>query len=316
MVEPMAPTGTDRQDGTAGWQGQVHRARALASALPDLLVEAHHEAASIVAGWHGRRRPGAGETFWQFRPFHDGEPAARIDWRRSARDEHLHVRETEWEAAHTIWVKPDISPSMDFASRLARATKRDRAVVLSLALAELLARAGERVAIPGLTRPLASRNVAERLAASLAHAPRTAGETSLEGLKRFDDVVILSDLLDPLEETSRFLRSVADTGANVHLVAILDPAEETFPYAGRTEFRDPETGARVLAGRAESWRETYQAELGAHFDELRRLAEGFGGALLVHHTDRPAGEPLFVLHARFAERREAGVRLSGAGAGR
>ncbi len=311
----MAAPGADTSKaGPPDWQGTVHRARALASALPDLLVEAHHAAASIVAGWHGRRRPGPGETFWQFRPFHDGEPASRIDWRRSARDEHLYVREKEWEAAHTVWIAPDISASMDFASRLARATKRDRAVVLGLALAELLARAGERVAIPGLTRPLASRNVVERLAAALAHAPDAAPNRRIEGLRRFDDVVVISDFLDPLPQTTEYLMSLANAGANIHLLAVLDPAEETFPYGGRTEFRDPETGTRIVAGRAEGWRDDYRRLLGAHFDALRRLAEGLGGTLLVHHTDRPAGEPLFVLHARFAERREAGVRLAHAGA--
>ena len=49
-----------------------------------------------------------------------GEEARRIDWRRSARDDNLYVREREWEAAHTIWLWPDRSPSMAFSSRLAR----------------------------------------------------------------------------------------------------------------------------------------------------------------------------------------------------
>ena len=44
---------------------------------------------------------GSGETFWQFRPFVSGEPVVRVDWRRSAREEHAFVREREWEAAHT-----------------------------------------------------------------------------------------------------------------------------------------------------------------------------------------------------------------------
>ena len=38
---------------------------------------------------------------------------------------------------------------MDFARDLARETKRDRALVLTFALAELLVDGGERVGIPG-----------------------------------------------------------------------------------------------------------------------------------------------------------------------
>src|SRR6185503_1047768 len=93
-------------------------AKGISSGLPDLLVEARRVAATVLAGWHGRRVSGRGETFWQFRPFVTGEPAAAIDWRRSARDEHLYVREKEWEASHTVWMWVDLSRSMSFRSRL------------------------------------------------------------------------------------------------------------------------------------------------------------------------------------------------------
>ena len=89
-----------------------------------------------MLGLHGRRHPGPGETFWQFRPYVPGEPARQIDWRRSARDDHLYVREREWEASQTVWLWVDLSPSMDFRSRLSETTKLDRAVILMLALAE------------------------------------------------------------------------------------------------------------------------------------------------------------------------------------
>ena len=49
-----------------------------------------------------------------------GEEARRIDWRRSARDNHLYVREREWEAAHDYHLWMDVSPSMAFASSLAQ----------------------------------------------------------------------------------------------------------------------------------------------------------------------------------------------------
>ncbi|HLJ01279.1 MAG TPA: DUF58 domain-containing protein, partial [Bradyrhizobium sp.] len=86
--------------------------RTLAASLPRLVLEARRIAANVIHGLHGRRRAGAGESFWQYRRFVSGEPAQRVDWRRSARDDHLYVREQEWEAAHTVWLWPDRSPSM------------------------------------------------------------------------------------------------------------------------------------------------------------------------------------------------------------
>src|SRR5690606_16309845 len=136
----------------------------LAETMPRLMLEARRVAATIIHGLHGRRRAGAGENFWQFRRFVSGEAAHRIDWRRSARDEHLYVREREWEASHTIWIWPDRSPSMDFVSSLSRDSKLERALVLAFALADVLVQGGERVGIPGLTRPSANRNIIEGMA--------------------------------------------------------------------------------------------------------------------------------------------------------
>src|ERR1700689_882341 len=106
----------------------------LADAMPRLILEARRVAATVIHGLHGRRRAGPGENFWQYRRFMSGEPASRVDWRRSARDDHLYVRELEWEAAHTVWIWPDRSPSMVFASPLVRDTKLYRALVIALAL--------------------------------------------------------------------------------------------------------------------------------------------------------------------------------------
>src|SRR5690606_7910068 len=142
----------------------------LAAGLPALLIEARRVASIILAGWHGRRTSGPGETFWQFRPFLPDDPHSGIDWRRSARDNHLYVRETEWEAAHTVWLWPDLSLSMSIRSRLAPISKRDRAVVILLTLAELLAAAGERVGLLGMGTPILARNAAERLAEQLSRA--------------------------------------------------------------------------------------------------------------------------------------------------
>src|SRR6266508_5203240 len=93
-------------------------ARSLAESMPRLILESRRIAATVIHGLHGRRRAGPGENFWQYRRFLSGEPARRVDWRRSARDEHLSVREREWEAAHTVWIWPDRSPSMVFRSQL------------------------------------------------------------------------------------------------------------------------------------------------------------------------------------------------------
>lgn len=272
------------------------RGRLRASLVPDLLVEARRIVNTVIAGWHGRRKRGIGENFWQFRPYVEGENMAQIDWRRSARDDHIYVRDREWEAAHTVWLWADPSPSMLYKSAGATVSKEARALVLVLALAELLSRSGERIAWPGLTDPFTARNGAERIASRLTHAPALAPRPDLAAVRRFSDIVIASDFLDPAEETMAWLEILSRRGARAHLIEIADPAEETFPYSGRTEFTDPETGEKLTAGRAETLAADYRNLYAARRAELAAWCKRLGWSYTVNHTDRLASEALVRVH--------------------
>src|SRR4030088_1586397 len=115
-------------------------ARTPAESIPRLILEARRIAATVIHGLHGRKRAGPGENFWQYRRFLSGEPARRVDWRCSARDDQLYVREPEREAAHTVWIWADRSPSMVFTSPLAQVSRLDRTLVVGSALAEFWCR--------------------------------------------------------------------------------------------------------------------------------------------------------------------------------
>jgi uncharacterized protein (DUF58 family) len=273
--------------------------RSLAATMPRLILEARRIAATLIHGLHGRRRAGNGENFWQYRRFLSGEPAQRVDWRRSARDDNLYVREREWEAAHTIWLWPDRSPSMNFVSALARDTKLERAVVVAFALAELLVEGGERVGIPGLMRPTASRDVIDRMAQAIIHD--TAEHASLPPAfapSPLSEIVILSDLWSPIDAIQRLLGQLSASGASGHVVQIVDPAEEAFPYSGRVEFVEPEGGGAITAGRAETWRDDYTMRITQHRDGVREKTDHLGWSFSIHRTDRPASELLLRLHGR------------------
>jgi uncharacterized protein (DUF58 family) len=272
------------------------RARMRAALVPDLLIDARRIVNTVIAGWHGRKKRGIGENFWQFRPYVDGEATSRIDWRRSARDDHIYVRDREWEAAHTVWLWADPSPSMLYKSRGATVSKESRALVLILALAELLSRSGERIAWPGLTDPFTARNGAERLASHLDHAGELSARPDLSPIRRNSDIVLAGDFLDPVEETMQWLDVLSRRGVRAHLIEIADPAEETFPYSGRTEFRDPESGQKLIAGRAETFSADYRNAYLARRAELASWCKRLGWSYTVNHTDRLASEALVKVH--------------------
>src|SRR5262245_29767780 len=277
------------------------QARTLAETMPRLILEARRIAATVIHGLHGRKRAGPGENFWQYRRFLSGEPARRVDWRRSARDDHLYVREQEWEAAHTVWIWPDRSPSMVFTSKLAQESKLDRTLVVAFALAEVLVHAGERVGMPGLMRPTGSRNVLDKMANAIIHDV-TERASLPDGFapSALAEIVLVSDFWSPMPEIRKTLGQLSSTGAHGHIVQIVDPAEETFPYSGRIEFIEPEGGGSITAGRAETWRTEYESRVARHRAELRAETDKLGWSFAIHRTDNPATEVLLALHARMS----------------
>lgn len=278
------------------------KAHDVAARLPELMMDASRIAATVAHGIHGRRRAGPGETFWQFRQYETSDPTTMIDWRRTASSTHVFVREREWEAAHTVYLWPDLSPSMSFQSHLSDTPKRDRAVVLMLAACEMLVRGGERVSLIGLTTPSANRKtmarVAETLSASAEVELLTNGLPPKVTLPRFSTVLLFSDFLNPPADLAERMTTLAGNGVSGHVIQILDPAEETLPYEGRAEFIGPDGSDRWIADRAESLRDGYKAKLQAHRDQVAGIAQKLGWSFMVHHTDRPASEPLLSLIMR------------------
>ena len=298
----MAPIGSISPRETG--RDTIERARARASLIPDLLVEAKRVANTVYSGWHGRRKRGVGENFWQFRQYSPGESMSRIDWRRSARDEsNIFVQDKEWQATHTVWLWVDESPSMLFRSETAIVSKQSRALVIAFALAELLSRSGERVGWLGLTRPILSRKAAEHLAEALVLTPPQTQFPVKPDLGPYSDLVLISDFLDPVDEIGARLKELSKLGTRGHVVQVVDPAEEVFPYDGRVEFNDPETGEQLTIGKAQAIQEKYVDEIAARTIALSQTSSKLGWSFLRHHTDRLASEILGNLHLHLAERR-------------
>ncbi|MDA8869939.1 DUF58 domain-containing protein [Rhizobiaceae bacterium] len=285
-----------------GPRDALSRARQRAALVPDLLVDAQRIANTVSAGWHGRRRRGSGDTFWQFRPYDTGESLSRIDWRRSARDDAITVRDQEWEAAHTAWVWADNSASMLYRSQNAPVSKQARGLVLALALAELLARSGERVGWPGLTRPLSSRNAAERIATELTAATVDDGpRPQSAAIRARSELVVVSDFLEPVADTLAWMDDTASARVRGTLIHIIDPAEHAFPFSGRTEFSDPETGAKLTFGRAETLGDDYRTAFSARGEALAANARRLGWRYIAHRTDELASSALVAAHMQLSE---------------
>ena len=314
-------------DTNTGLRAQ-QRAEQLASRFPALLVAADRVATTVAQGVHGRRRVGQGESFWQFRRYGPGDQTTMIDWRQSAKSRYVFVRENEWEAAQSVWLWRDISPSMDYSSSRRLASKRNRADLLLLALAALLMRGGERFALLGGTggtggdggAPATGRAAFNRLTASVLDDlvvtedpsrpdARPAGaEDSLppaDPLPRYGHVVLIGDFLAPLAEVQTAVMALAGSGVRGMMMQVLDPAEENLPFRGRVRFSGFEGENDTLMSRAEAIRQGYRARLADHWAGLETIAGRAGWGFTVHATDKSPESALLMLYTALAPEMEA-----------
>lgn len=273
---------------TASAFQSARRAEALGARLPPLLVAAHRVANTVAQGVHGRRRVGQGDSFWQFRPFAQGDAISRIDWRASAKSDRNFIRETEWEAAQTVYLWRDSSPSMDWRSGTAVPYKRERADLLLLALAALLLRGGERVRLlGGPPRLRGGRFALEDLAEALSHLPAGDGIPATLPIPRHARVILIGDFLHPLDEIRPAVAALAATLVTGYLLQVLDPAETLLPYSGRVRFQGLEREADALIPRVEGVRDAYTTALQAQQAGLTALCLAADWRFAVHRTDHP-----------------------------
>ncbi|MEJ0028250.1 MAG: DUF58 domain-containing protein [Rhizomicrobium sp.] len=274
-----------------------YEAEALGAGLPPLLLDAERLAAAVSLGVHGRRKAGMGESFWQFRRYTPEDAASAIDWRQSAKSQHLFVREREWEAAQSVWFWCDASAGMQFAS--AKTTKAERAKLLGLALASLLVRGGERVALYGDGHaPASSRAALRRIGHTLLDGPdRDIALPPDAAITKNAQFVWFSDFLSPLIDIEATLRRLSHSAVTGQVVHIIDPAEEDFPYAGRVRFEDTKGDLSETIGRAETVAGAYRARFKAHAETLGALARRLGWSYIAHRTDKPPQTALIALYA-------------------
>ncbi|WP_420549006.1 DUF58 domain-containing protein [Curvivirga sp.] len=277
-------------------------AQDIAKSLPALLLAAERVATTVAQGVHGRRRAGTGESFWQYRPFNMEDSRQKIDWRRSARSDSLYVRETEWEAAQSLWIWRDSSPSMNYSSHKKKIKKGIRADILALAVAHLALQAGERV---GLLQHMDTAGQGRMMLQKLAHAlieNREANQDEdtfvsfLQKLPPNAHILLISDFLDSPEVIEKRTRILAERKIKVSFLCIFDPAEKSLPFKGRIRFNGLKNELPILIRRTQSIRPDYKEKRKAHFTYLQNLAYHNNWQWLSHNTKNSAESCLMALY--------------------
>ncbi len=269
-----------------------------AARLPPLLAWAEHLAGAVLLGDHGRRRAGMGDDFWQYRPAQIGDSARMIDHRRSAMGDHQFVREREWQIAQSVMLWCDQGASMRFTSDDKLPTKMDRARVLTLSLAILLNRAGERVGMTGTRLPPRRGNAQILRLAEMLSEDQDTEYSPPEHRAMIPNAAAMfaSDFLGGMGPVELALTKAADRGVRGVLLQVLDPSEEAFPFHGRTIFESIGGTVWHETLKANDLRDRYLNRLAERKADLQRLCERTGWQYGLHHTEKSAQSGLLWLY--------------------
>ena len=305
-----------KEDASIGMPARIediqHQSKALADDLPPLLLAADRVASTVAQGVHGRRRSGQGESFWQFRPYNNEDSRSLVDWRRSAKSDALYVRETEWEAAQSIWFWRDKAASMNYASAPSHIEKGEFANILLLATANLSLRAGEHVglvenrlsrnAISGSSKNILSRMAQTLLENKYNEAEEEDLETFAHNVPRYSHMLLISDFLENPDIFEKRLKILAERKIKASFLCLFDPAEKSLPFRGRIRFTGLKRETPLLVRKAQAMRNDYKLKRDAHFNFISDLVRHYGWQWLSYDCSAPAEKCLLNLYHMLDDR--------------
>jgi len=281
--------------------------------LSGLEVRARHVVEGYLAGLHRSPLHGRSVEFAEHRPYTPGHEVRHIDWRLWARTDRFYVKLYEEETNVQAHFLMDASGSMGYGS--GEQTKYDYGAVLASSLACLLLTQQDAV---GLTLfdtevraelpPSSNPAVLSGFCRLLEENP-PGRDTNLGALlhgvadriARRGLVVLVSDLLAPLEDILSAARRLRYDGHSVMLMHVVDPAERDFPFDGPVRFEDVE-GAGFVHAEGRQLR-------GAYLDSFERFRQAVKDACLREQVDYAMActdEPPAVVLARFLSSRSGG----------
>ncbi|MFP4314358.1 MAG: DUF58 domain-containing protein [Alphaproteobacteria bacterium] len=263
------------------------------ASLPSLRMEAENAVTSVLHGEHAQSKPGAGEKFWQYREYVPGDRPQDIDWRQTAKTEHVFIKQKEWQTPQSIIFWCNQNASMAFQSVSAIASKSHDARVLTLALALLMVRAGEKVGLFASRKIGRSENTLLDMEVKLTQDIRSTAplaDFTLADLPKNASFVQIGDFLEPLEKIEDNFKQFTGRASGGLIVQVLDPAELDLHYNGRVLFQG--TGEKQQIDNVASIRAQYKERINAHNKALEQLCREYGWHYYLHRTDRAIKETL------------------------
>ena len=249
-------------------------------------------------GLHRSPYHGFSVEFTEYREYSPGDDLRYLDWRLFARSDRYYVKRFEDETNLRCYLLVDNSKSMGFSS--GEFTKADYGKTLAASLAYFLTTQRDACGlltfdehidenIPPRYRPGHMRRLLlalEKPVSGKATDISKPLEQIAQQVSKRGMMILISDLLAPIESLETNLAYLTARGHEVILFQILDPAELTLSFDAPVLFEDLESGQELYIDPDDA-RADYQRRFQQHGDEIRRTCDKLGIARHQFSTDTP-----------------------------
>ena len=298
----------------------------LLARLGPLQVRARKVVEGVLTGLHRSPHHGQSVEFSEHKEYAPGDEIKHIDWRVYAKLDKYYLKRFEMESNLRALLLVDGSGSMSWGR--GAMTKLEYAAVCAGALAVLLSRQGDQVALliagapepggeplpPGVrsflpfgTSPGHVQELLRRLEQARGEGPTTlapALEFAAEKAGRRALVICCSDLFDSAAQPGSVaaLKRLRARRHDVLVLQTLDREELEFPFDDPTRFLSLE-GPEQIDAQPRQIRDSYLAELGRFLEETKTELRRSDAELALFPTDAPPDRALLQL---LRTREEAG----------
>jgi len=256
----------------------------------------------VVEGfWSGLHRSpyhGFSVEFTEYRPYSPGDDVRYLDWRLFARSDRFYLKKFEDETNLRCHLLVDQSRSMSYAS--VGWSKSDYARTLAATLAWFLNAQGDAVglftfdeSVRDYLPPRHRHGHLRQLMLALEQDAAGKGTNLGEPLRRLAELarkrglmVLISDLLAPVDELQRHLGRLAAAGHEAAIFQVLDPNEIAFEFPRAMLFQDVESQREFYLDPG-SIRADYQRKLQQHCEKAESICRNLGFSFHQLVTNQP-----------------------------
>ena len=298
------------------------------SRLSSMEMRARIVVEGFVSGLHKSPYRGFGVEFVEYRQYTPGDDVRHVDWKTVARSDRYYVKEYEDETNLQCVLLLDCSASMGYRSgqsgqsgqtgQSAQSGRSERSMrsggldkleygsYLAASLAHLIMRQGDGVGLVTFDQavrdylPPSSKNTQLPAIHTMLDGLSASEETDIgkplhelaESISRRGLVILISDLIDDVDEMMNALMHFRFKGHEVLVFHIVDREELDFSFTETARFDDPETGERITVTPS-AIREDYMEAVQTFMESIRTGCAKIKVDYERMETERPLDYALF-----------------------